>query len=341
MLRLLTAIMIAMLFVPAAGAASFDCGKAGTAFERAICTNPELSRLDEVLAQAYATALGGLSRPAADVIKATQHEWLGYAERVCTPDAEPLQGDYSGDQIGCLNATIRSRLKNLEASRMMSEYRFYPIDYFATMPDPEATADSFPSVADKTFSTVKIDRSDDFAKSFNAMIDTDIASFAELFGPDGQPKLAEGDAATDNHVATTVTHAGAQQITLRTDAYWFSHGAAHGDYGITYLHFLTDDKRLLRATDIFSGKEWKAHLGELVLDELQRTIDGGVWEDSVNDIPGWSADPARWDFSDTGLIVQFQPYEVTAYAAGAPTVTIPWDALSADLAEKALEIATY
>ena len=41
--------------IPAMGA-SFDCAKAQTPFEHAICEAPELSRADEVLAKAFATA---------------------------------------------------------------------------------------------------------------------------------------------------------------------------------------------------------------------------------------------------------------------------------------------
>jgi uncharacterized protein len=61
MIRFVLALAALLLFVPIAQAASFDCSKAGTSFEKAICDNPELSKQDEVLAQAYATALGGLS----------------------------------------------------------------------------------------------------------------------------------------------------------------------------------------------------------------------------------------------------------------------------------------
>ena len=39
-------------------------------------------------------------------------------------------------------------------------------------------------------------------------------------------------------------------------------------------------------------------------------------------------DPTRWDLgNDYDLVIQFQPYEVAAYAYGAPTVTIPWERL--------------
>lgn len=55
----------------AASAASFDCAKASTLVENAICANPELSRRDEALASLYQAALK--QDPA---IRADQLNWL-------------------------------------------------------------------------------------------------------------------------------------------------------------------------------------------------------------------------------------------------------------------------
>ena len=65
MMRLVTGLGVLLLASGGAQAASFDCKKATTPFEVAICTNPELSEADEVLAVSYATSIGGLSKPAA------------------------------------------------------------------------------------------------------------------------------------------------------------------------------------------------------------------------------------------------------------------------------------
>lgn len=77
--------------LPVANAASFDCAKASTAFERAICEFPELSKRDEILAKAYATALGGLSEAAEATVQKGQREWLAFAERAC---ASEITGSY-------------------------------------------------------------------------------------------------------------------------------------------------------------------------------------------------------------------------------------------------------
>lgn len=61
------------LVVGQAQAASFDCGKASTKVEKLICTDAELSRLDEALAEVYADALKSTD-PAN--FKAEQKAWL-------------------------------------------------------------------------------------------------------------------------------------------------------------------------------------------------------------------------------------------------------------------------
>ena len=87
--------LVLMLGVPmspsVAHAASFDCAKAATPLEKLICSTPELSRNDEVLAKAYATALGGLSEGAKAVVQSSQRDWLSFAPLSCSPDAMPLE----------------------------------------------------------------------------------------------------------------------------------------------------------------------------------------------------------------------------------------------------------
>src|SRR5690606_17711940 len=56
-------------------AASFDCAKATTPFEKAICGDAELSKADERLARTYQTAIGGLSEAALSAMRADQRAW--------------------------------------------------------------------------------------------------------------------------------------------------------------------------------------------------------------------------------------------------------------------------
>ena len=82
---------------------SFDCAKASTATEKAICSDVDLARLDRSLADAYAQAIaptgdgGGVGR-----IKDEQRAWV--AKR-----------DACGGDVGCLTSSYQARLKALQA----------------------------------------------------------------------------------------------------------------------------------------------------------------------------------------------------------------------------------
>ena len=81
-----------LALVPLAGqAASFDCKKASTEVEQAICADPELSRLDEQLSKAYKQALQ--KGPKAQV-QAAQKAWLKERNTRCGAYAACLQYQY-------------------------------------------------------------------------------------------------------------------------------------------------------------------------------------------------------------------------------------------------------
>ena len=323
----------------AAQAASFDCAKASTSFETAICSDPEISRADEVLAQAYATALGGLSKAAASEVISAQKSWLAYAERVCSADAEPIATDYDEDQLKCLGSAFRSRIGDLEASRMQGGYRFYPVDRYLVQKDTEAEPDAFNKLADKAFHTVKIDRSDDTAAAFNAMVDGLMADQGTFFET-GTSKIATDDVTSDYDIATKVKDVTSRRITLETNQWWYGHGAAHGNYFISYGHFLVDEKRPLVPSDIFEGS-WEERLSEIALPAIKAKLGEDYFDGSDDNVASIAIDPRRWDLTPEGLVIQFNIYEVTAYAAGAPTLTIPWAQLEGVLTDQADSIAGF
>jgi len=333
MIRFALAPLAVLLAASAAEAASFDCARATTPFETAICTHPELSTADEVLAQAYATALGGLSKPAARSVTDGQKAWLDYAQRACSDDAEPIATPYTDDQAQCLASTFRERIQSLEASRMLGGYRFYPLDSFLVLRDTEAEPDAYSKLATKTFQTIRMDGTTPLATAFNAATDA-------LAGARGPTPIAADDVTTDTSSETRVTEVTGRRISLETNDYWYGHGAAHGNYTIDAHHFLIDQQRLLEASDIFAGDGWQQKLAELALAELEAKLGEGLFEPDMSDLTDWVADPQRWTFTEDGLVLRFQIYEVTAYAFGAPQVTIGWPALEGLLTADAEAIAS-
>ena len=62
------------LMAPVAFSASFDCGKAKSPVEKAICSNDEIGKLDEELSEAYKLAVK--EDPVQNYVKARQREWV-------------------------------------------------------------------------------------------------------------------------------------------------------------------------------------------------------------------------------------------------------------------------
>jgi uncharacterized protein len=86
--------------VVSAQAASFDCAKAKSKIEKAICADQELSVLDEYLGRYYAGALEA-AKDGASCVKADQKAWVKRARDVC------------GAKTSCLTDAYLNRLSTL------------------------------------------------------------------------------------------------------------------------------------------------------------------------------------------------------------------------------------
>lgn len=102
LLALVPAFAVALPPPAAAQGPSFDCGRASTVVERAICGSGALSALDRQLAGAYAARRGALGPSARERLRAEQRSWLGQRDR-CGGDADCLANAMRG-RIAILSA---------------------------------------------------------------------------------------------------------------------------------------------------------------------------------------------------------------------------------------------
>lgn len=93
-------LLYAGLLPLSAQAASFDCTRADTAAEIAVCANPELNRLDEDLAVLYRSLLNELPFRQAERVRQDQRSWLK-ARNSC------------GAEVRCLRARYQERIARL------------------------------------------------------------------------------------------------------------------------------------------------------------------------------------------------------------------------------------
>ena len=105
-LRSVAAAALLTLLPLAAHAAGFDCAKAASPTEKAICADAALSKLDGDLATAWKQALGKGGDTAA--LKAAQLKWL-------------KQRDRCGDDAQCLGDRYRERLASLNGKPLAAD----------------------------------------------------------------------------------------------------------------------------------------------------------------------------------------------------------------------------
>jgi len=74
-------------FSSLAQAASFDCGKASTFIEKAICSENKLSALDESLASAFKNILTNASKSDENTLRSQQKAWLVNVRNKCADSA--------------------------------------------------------------------------------------------------------------------------------------------------------------------------------------------------------------------------------------------------------------
>lgn len=87
-------LVLALIALPAIStAASFNCSKATTVVEKLVCSDEELSHLDEQLAAKYKVALGNAANQ--QELKTQQATWLRQVRNACS-DVPCLQSAYSG-----------------------------------------------------------------------------------------------------------------------------------------------------------------------------------------------------------------------------------------------------
>jgi hypothetical protein len=262
-------------------------------------------------------------------MRADQRRWLDYAQSACTPDAQP-PGERAYDERGvaCLAEKLGTRSRALEQSRMREGHRFFIQGIYGAIPDPDEVdnPESYWQVASHELTFPLLDDDDPLADKFNDYMHARADGLAQgMIDPETGDYNAVADTSTTLSVAEL---AGENRITLELWSYWFGHGAAHGNWSRTYLHYFVPEDREVAAGDVFAGADWQQQLLAGAWAQLQ--VEHGPWLqiEDPEDIAETVIDPSRWSFaSDYGLVIQFQPYEVAAYAYGAPTITVPWSVL--------------
>lgn len=304
----LAAITLLTLATPAL---AFDCAKATTDVEKAICADPQLKTLDDQLADAYAAVKAASAPPEQKMLARSQKRWI--AER------EFCSGDDTGIDA-CIAQKTKDRLSLLTGtpeSGPGTAARMVPVFL---------VQDGSTKQWDIDMALVRFaDAKTAGEKTFNTLVDAILKQAKP--GPHGEDSHDMIYAMEDS---LSLTYAGPALISARHDFY-INEGGAHGNYGTGNINVDMTTGRQLTIGDVVDAAgaktltqrcktEIDAERARRVPDADdvpydEKTRDAAIAE-TVRDLKSWSIGAGE-------ITVSFDPYAVGAYAEGAYTCSFP------------------
>jgi uncharacterized protein YecT (DUF1311 family) len=299
--KLFIIIVLLGLFSTQAIAASFDCNKAASWLEKTVCSNPELSKLDEELAKAYHDALASLSPEGQKETKQYQRQWLKELS--------------SCQSVGCLKDVYKERIKQLQHSLIKFPDRIFRNVQVMYGETDEGCPDY---IAGKGLSYPQVENPrNENDKFWNTLISQKAHS-----------ELKIDDGCTDTAVEYTAIFTNKYIISLLTGRSSAPHGSGRSFQFTTSVCWLLEGKRELQTSDLFDDKTgWRTKLVASVSPKLkeQEVADEETYEIEPSRLMEIVTSSDHWVILKGGLGIQFRQYELGSRAI--PFITIDWKAL--------------
>jgi uncharacterized protein YecT (DUF1311 family) len=339
--KTLLALGLPILLCTLARAASFDCTKAKTAQEKAICASPDLSAADDEMAAAYHACLAAVQPQWTAGIRENQLVWLHNRDASCPAT------DSAGDLGFCLRNLYTLRIEALRHMILQSGGVTFVLrtSELAASDQPsgsDASADesqpkrgylsaSWPQAADCTPEW----------RAWNGAIEAATAGVAGLtMGDPGQTdfrQIVSPDMNIDVSASLGFFDGNFVTATIAND---WDGGGIHPNENSIQFNWLLKERRELKPGDVFRAKSgWDIFLQKQCDQYLRKALDyDGVSYESFMQ-PGEMAkalhaivtDPENWQVDSKGITIIFQTYAVACHACTPSPLLIPWDATKAML----------
>jgi uncharacterized protein len=308
-----------------AHAASFDCGKAKTPFEKTVCASPELSNADMALGKAFEAALVPLSEEGRSALREGQRAWLRFVTKVCRVTGKRVaKADDPSSPEQCLVREYWARVQS-SAVTVADDVIIRRVDVFRAESTDE-TDTYYRGFRTTNIAYPQIDRpKTDDDRVWNKLME------------DRAKKETAFNDPTYSVVSTdyTITLVTQDIVSLSIRDYSFF-GGAHGSTAETPMVWLRRQRRFATIDDIFDRTtDW----GRALAAECLRALDidakesGNVYEvKDVSTLQSAVIDPERWTVEARGLGTHFREYEIGPFASGNPVCVVPWSALKPYLA---------
>jgi uncharacterized protein YecT (DUF1311 family) len=306
-----------------ARSASFDCAKARTPQEKAICSSPELSAADDAMAASYYKALAAVPPDMREPTRASQRSWL----RAIAIECKAGEPGSTESLPGCMLQDYQERTSFL--ARLVfkiGDVTFVWRSDAGAAPASKDTYSPSPQPTTWTFAWSQALSDAPEWKVWNAAIEGLVKD------PPGSQGGAE-EVGTDTDVTVTVDFVSPQLASTSVSNLWYGHGAAHPNVDSIVFNWLLKENREIKSDDVFRPHTgWEQFLASQC-DEAARAQLGEDYADNPppGKIPdamfGIVSNPRSWKIDSEGITIVFSPYEIGCHACTPNPVTIPWSAL--------------
>ncbi|MGO9317839.1 MAG: DUF3298 domain-containing protein [Terracidiphilus sp.] len=337
MRKTLLALAVPLLLGTLARAASFDCTKAKTAQEKAICGTPALSTADDQMAAAYHAWLAAGDSTSAHGIRENQIAWLR------TRDASCPAGDANNPIASCLSSIYEARIHELQQMvQHIAGITFVSQSITLTARDePDSLP---PGVTEVTpgFGTLQVTwpQASSTAPQWTVWNNAIVPVVLAVANADEETSAHNWNGivqpSVDRNLTLTVERANAQWVSATIVDFYDGHGT-HPTENSTEFYWMLGQQRALQPENVFQPNSgWDTWTEKRLDSYLHKTLDaqsGGNYQtwfpqgNAATVLEGIVTNPGDWKLDPAGFSIFFQPYQVACYACTPDPMTIPWSDL--------------
>jgi uncharacterized protein len=330
---------LALLMGGVAHAASFDCAKAKSPQEKAICSSPRLSAADDQLATAYKAWLSAVPPEVGPEVREEQRGWL----RSLAANCKSAATESTAALATCMLDVYPARIKELQAKVVtVGGVTFYWRSITRTEPDDPADVTPEMKVHEENpgFGTLDAEwpqaaSSTPEWKAWNAGFEAAVQTIAsESTGSSAGKGTAKWAATSsvDQQVTTSIGVVTPELVTTAIQTMVDGHGA-HPNTNSIQFNWLLKEQRELQPKDLFRpGSGWDQflqgrcdkYLHEQLDTDGKSYVSTGQAGEMAKTLHGIVVKPENWQLDGRGLTIPFQPYAVACYACTPDPLTVPW-----------------
>jgi uncharacterized protein len=297
--------VVALLFAGPLEAQAFDCSKASTEVETAICGNAELKTLDDALANAYAQVKSMSSAAEQKMLVRSQKRWI--TTREGCPQSE-------AGLIACVHDETSKRLRLLSGTPESGPGTGnQPMPVFVIQ-------DGSQQAYDLDVQLLRFENPQSRGeKTLNRI--TNEARDALKLGPHGEDTGGATYAVVQDMTISFASPAFMSVIS----SYWADTGGAHGNGGVNNYNIDMESGKLMEVSDFFSedaSTRLAAGCKSQIIAEKQQRLEGEAYDPATDDflkdevIAEHIATLSRWSFTESKASVSFDAYAIGSYAEG-------------------------